>query len=641
METGNQDIQPPNANLDPPIVIEDGPPHLCYQFDQRRLGNKGEHLFAPPMQPVWNTMYYALALKGRGSPVHHPDPAQEHHIYYRRAGYSIGDVILLGDRGNFDFHFNTCAPADSPLNAPPEEIPEGFSPLFPQLDPTNVYEYSAFKGHTVLEGKSVRKFQHRGYSPGAIYDAMAEEKATLTLPDGVTSRDVIDVSCFRKYIAANAIAWYKFVNEVGFRRAINGDLRLVVGWDHCTSWSRDTKSLMTIQVPETETASGEPSVRYGITTDASGPGSTSLKLTRGDDPSEEGTIYSNQCVFVRTLNISVNDEIWFKLAEDFRPFIDLNPNRRPLPPGKPFTWNQKTMEVHPANGINALLLKMKPHAKFAITHDNDWISVLKDEDPCLPTAEEFLSRILEVYDVCEEDDVVYLEYKPQILYRRFLTHEHHTSLTLPLWQPITIAVGAVGYLSKVDGKFVTLFNARAPWDATPLGIRLLPVIRTKIVQTVHKQKTMKGKALHRISALLGLGRSQPQRSFTFPLTVGEKAAHLWTGTTRHRRLQKEDFAMGWFKDHIEKIVKDYGADHDIRKEDLVLVTGTLDTNEYALFVSACHREGSVNFDVNPDSRIGQPWGTFSPLNSGQFTSKVSQYGGPWETVLASCLESTT
>ncbi|KIM36659.1 hypothetical protein M413DRAFT_449003 [Hebeloma cylindrosporum] len=400
METRNQEIQPPNAVLGPPIVIEYGPPRLHYQLDQRELGNKGEHLFDPPMQPVWNTMYYALALKGRGSPVHHPDPALQHPIHYRRAGYSIGDVILLGDRGNFDYHFNVCVPAESPLNAP--RLPEGFSPLSPQLDPTNVQEYSSFRGHTVLEGKSVRKFQHKGYSPGAMFETVAEEKATLRLPNGATSQDVIDVSCFRKYIAANAITWYKFVNEEGGRCAINGDLRLVVGWDHCTSWWRVTKSLMTIQVPETETATGEPFVRYGIGTgDTIGPGPTSLKLTRGDDPSQEGAIYENQCVFVRTLNISVSDDIWFKLAEDFRPFIDFDP--RPLPAGKAFTWNPRTMQGHPANGINALLLKLKPHAKFAITHDNDWISVLKEEDPCLPTAEEFLSRILEVYDVCEEE----------------------------------------------------------------------------------------------------------------------------------------------------------------------------------------------------------------------------------------------
>jgi len=46
----------------------------------------------------------------------------------------------------------------------------------------------------------------------------------LALPfnaDGVSSRDVIDIFNFRKYIAAT-ICWYKFVNVVGDCFAING-----------------------------------------------------------------------------------------------------------------------------------------------------------------------------------------------------------------------------------------------------------------------------------------------------------------------------------------------------------------------------------------------------------------------------------
>jgi len=44
---------------------------------------------------------------------------------------------------------------------------------------------------------------------------------------------IIDFSCFRKYIAANTIGWYKFVNVVGDCFAIN-DAGLAR--DHCNSW---------------------------------------------------------------------------------------------------------------------------------------------------------------------------------------------------------------------------------------------------------------------------------------------------------------------------------------------------------------------------------------------------------------------
>ncbi|KIM38800.1 hypothetical protein M413DRAFT_52422, partial [Hebeloma cylindrosporum] len=77
----------------------------------------------------WDIIYYALALKRRGSPIHSPNPPTEQPIEYRKEGFSIGDVILLDSGGYIDFHFNTCVPADSPFNGHPTDIPEGFSPM--------------------------------------------------------------------------------------------------------------------------------------------------------------------------------------------------------------------------------------------------------------------------------------------------------------------------------------------------------------------------------------------------------------------------------------------------------------------------------------------------------------------------------
>ncbi|KIM38801.1 hypothetical protein M413DRAFT_447513 [Hebeloma cylindrosporum] len=368
-------------------------------------------LFPGPRQAEWDIIYYALALKCRGSPIHRPNPPTAQPIEYRKEGFSIGDVILLNFGGYVDFLFNTCVPADSPFNGRPRNIPEGFSPISPPLDPANIHEYAAFKGHTVLDGRSVRRFQIQGRVPGTVFDAIAEEMAILTIPEGVISRDIIDVSCFRKYIAANAVGWYKFVNEVGDRYATNGDLRIVVGSDRCSAWSRVATSSVTVHIPPDNTASTRSLAQFSVGTNAGGTGVLrSIKDGQAVlDP--DGVVYQNQSVFLRTLNISVCDDIWSKIAEDFRPHVE--PYRN-IPRGTPFTWRSQSMEMHPANGINGLLLKQKPHAKFAITQDNDWISVLKPDDPCLPTANEFLSRILEVYNICEEDDVVFLEYKPEV-----------------------------------------------------------------------------------------------------------------------------------------------------------------------------------------------------------------------------------
>ncbi|ESK83918.1 TKL/TKL-ccinprotein kinase [Moniliophthora roreri MCA 2997] len=61
-------------------------------------------------------------------------------------------------------------------------------------------------------------------------------------------------------------------------------------------------------------------------------------------------------------------------------------------------------------------------------------------------------------------------------YRRLLVHEFHLSLTLPLWSPSHIAIGAVGYLSKPEGVFVTLFNAFQPEKSSEAEIKNMPVV---------------------------------------------------------------------------------------------------------------------------------------------------------------------
>ncbi|KIM34679.1 hypothetical protein M413DRAFT_135309 [Hebeloma cylindrosporum] len=171
---------------------------------------------------------------------------------------------------------------------------------------------------------------------------------------------------------------------------------------------------------------------------------------------------------------------------------------------------------------------------------------------------------------------------------------------------------------------------------------------------MHSEKSLKGRAFDVLFGLLNLGRkSDPPQRVTFPLKVGEKAAHLYTGPTRHRRFEADDLPIEWFKSNTEKIIEIHGADHKITTGDLVLskfntlsiiyitilppVTGTLDTHDYALFVSACHREGSVTLEADVNPQAGQPWGSFLPANNGQFSSKVSRHRGPWETVLVSCL----
>ncbi|KAG6898186.1 hypothetical protein C0993_007043 [Termitomyces sp. T159_Od127] len=87
---------------------------------------------------------------------------------------------------------------------------------------------------------------------------------------------------------------------------------------------------------------------------------------------------------------------------------------------------------------------------------------------------------------------------------------------------------------------------------------------------------------------------------------------------------------------------------------LCTVIGTLDAQEYALFVSHNHPDGQAHFNVFSSPRNGAPWGTFTtdtevpPEMGGPSydepvpghaisSSKVSKVGPNWETVLVSRL----
>lgn len=82
------------------------------------------------------------------------------------------------------------------------------------------------------------------------------------------------------------------------------------------------------------------------------------------------------------------------------------------------------------------------------------------------------------------------------------------------------------------------------------------------------------------------------------------------------------------------------------------VIGTLEAQDYALFVSHEHPDGQVDFNVFSAARTGQPWGEFSfsfdlsssflggpsydePIENPQWARNISSYGnnGKWESVL--------
>ncbi|KAF8513302.1 hypothetical protein JB92DRAFT_2924631 [Gautieria morchelliformis] len=210
-------------------------------------------------------------------------------------------------------------------------------------------------------------------------------------------------------------------------------------------------------------------------------------------------------------------------------------------------------------------------------------------------------------------------------YRLLLQHDFHPTLNLPLWEPSPVSLGAIGYLSKPRGNFVTLFNALNPSGAPDSRVHGMPSIYGYgVVREATSRQDRRNIAQIGIDMIQGLltfrkgsagvvhfrERSVKKR-YSFPLRAGHKHAYLCTENTTYRYMVDTDAAKAWFKSNVEKIVLLYGKEHTIQREDVFLVIGTLETRDYGLFVSHEHPDGQVHFNIFMDRRVGQDWGTFS------------------------------
>lgn len=215
------------------------------------------------------------------------------------------------------------------------------------------------------------------------------------------------------------------------------------------------------------------------------------------------------------------------------------------------------------------------------------------------------------------------------------SHGFHHSLTLPLWSPSHVELGAVGYLSAPKGEFITLFNAMKPQQTSGSKITNIPSlggylegpIRTG--QKFNTNRTMTQRGLELISGLLtlidrdGSYSERISRRHSFALQAGHKAAFIYAETTMYRFMEDLTAPREWFKANVNAIVKEYAPHHPIQKEDLIVVFGTLSAPEYALFVSHSHPNGQAHFNIFSDRESSRPWGTFTTD-----TEYPSDEGGP-------------
>ena len=192
-----------------------------------------------------------------------------------------------------------------------------------------------------------------------VFESSASEGAILTMPRGARSEDLGNLATFREYAAANVANWYKYVNGPRGREAKNGDVRLVVGFDKTTSWGIATFANQTHQSScrlKFGPSEGDSASTYtwsensGIADVRAGPDSDEIDELRIDsDPPD--IQFENQCLFVRTLNITLADDIWADIHSSSNS-IPVDPRNNQYPRVKKYSGSNRPHSNNPSNDSN-------------------------------------------------------------------------------------------------------------------------------------------------------------------------------------------------------------------------------------------------------------------------------------------------
>ncbi|KAL0059197.1 hypothetical protein AAF712_014091 [Marasmius tenuissimus] len=360
---------------------------------------------------------------------------------YRTSGIRVGDVGLVTADGCFDFLFNVCVPDNDPINQY-NRVPQGFEPLawdgkcwrgekrFPPQEP--ICSKNSKQLNLDIEA-NVSMFGLPIGGGGGIGVMFSQEAGAVVMPgvDGADRTDASNKAIFLEYAFRNGESWYRFVNGELGREADNGELYLITGFDKTNSWENaviyNRSSTNSFSLAFTTGGLGaEGRLRLSKTTSEG----ASLSHRYSSDES----LY-NQSLFIRGFRISVRQGVrsrWgtkVKVASTYK-----SPQSEALdslPGGPPFgglanrSWSDTTTGdnsvsphddalstsdssdsgsegwsiesitsieeddfipdykvYHPLVAINDYILESRHDATVAITHDDDWISLLDIEQVC-------------------------------------------------------------------------------------------------------------------------------------------------------------------------------------------------------------------------------------------------------------------
>nr|XP_019007852.1 TKL/TKL-CCIN protein kinase [Kwoniella pini CBS 10737]OCF46633.1 TKL/TKL-CCIN protein kinase [Kwoniella pini CBS 10737] len=228
-------------------------------------------------------------------------------------------------------------------------------------------------------------------------------------------------------------------------------------------------------------------------------------------------------------------------------------------------------------------------------------------------------------------------------YRHYLSHGFDDRLSIALWFPSVIPLGSVGYIRH--GQFVLLMDAHLP----SIGVKELPPMpyldEFSSLHTTRIAVNTRGtaeKGLDMVAALSNFikpsGESSQKaisRRLPFPLKPGMKQAALIVEDGTFEIYKSIAEARAYLTANIYWILQQFGDSHQINKEDVIIVVGTLTARNYAMIISNFAPRTTLSFNVHASSSRaeGEPWGTWTvnrehPVDSSKaFKSALGLQGG--------------
>ncbi|KAK0433389.1 uncharacterized protein EV420DRAFT_1754919 [Desarmillaria tabescens] len=379
--------------------------------------------------------------KCRGYPFWHPEPDSFAPDEFQIRGILPGDVGIINKDGGFDFLFSIFGNADGLVvgNAPP-----GLQPL-PTPDQPEVQAYPEL--WNVLKNVPAESFPGI-VDTGVAFDVSTSEDPTaiLHLPNYSTRYETMNEAFFQNYARQYGVSWYNHANGTLGRNVRNGFLYLVTGCDKTATWGnaviRKTDWSFTFYLKCTlENVDGETVKVANEWIDDAGVEDGLFPNPYATYPYPIGL--QNQCIFAQGFTISLSEKLFRKTwlavphfikgsPEDRLPSFDSNKVPHPPSDGKTrfstylssFIGSKTVLNnsdsdqrrmmaenadshgsfiaevpefpplgnqiLNPSMVMNEYLLSKDPSLEIVVTHDKEWMDVMKKYEKDMYLTEEEL-----------------------------------------------------------------------------------------------------------------------------------------------------------------------------------------------------------------------------------------------------------